>query len=57
MAESRELGTAYYGCEHLLLALARDDTSAPARVLARHGVCYADARRVLLEADEVRPET
>jgi ATP-dependent Clp protease ATP-binding subunit ClpA len=57
MLESRELGTTYYGCEHLLLALARDGTSAPARVLARHGVGYEDARRVLLEANEATPES
>lgn len=46
--EARDLGTEYYGCEHLLLALLRDPTEAPARVLARHGVGFADMRAEIL---------
>lgn len=42
--EARELGTEYYGSEHLLLALLRDPAGAPARALARHGVAYEDVR-------------
>ena len=33
-AEAQELGTAYFGCEHVLLAFLRDPTSVPAQVLA-----------------------
>lgn len=43
-AESRDLGHRYQGCEHLLLAFLRDDASASARALARHGVRFANAR-------------
>lgn len=43
-SEARELGTEYYSCEHLLLALLRDAAGAPARVLARHGVGFDDVR-------------
>ena len=57
--EARDLGTEYYGCEHLLLALLRDPAGVPARVLARHGVGYADVhteiRRILRPAPEPPP--
>lgn len=42
--EAREMDMPYYGAEHLLLALLCDDASAPAELLARHGVTYANAR-------------
>jgi ATP-dependent Clp protease ATP-binding subunit ClpA len=47
MVESRELGTEYYGVEHVMLALLRDAASPPARVLAKHGVAYEDMRSEL----------
>ncbi len=43
-AEARDIGHRYQGCEHLLLAFLRDEASVPARVLARHGVRFANAR-------------
>jgi ATP-dependent Clp protease ATP-binding subunit ClpA len=55
-AEARELGAEYFGCEHLLLAFLRDADGAPARVLARHGVGYADVRGELLRLRESGPE-
>lgn len=42
--EASELGTEFYGAEHLLLALLRDPEGVVARVLAPHGVGYADVR-------------
>ena len=54
--EARELGTEYYGCEHLLLALLRDPAGAPARALARHGIRFEDLRAELLRALPPRPE-
>lgn len=57
--EARELGTEFYGAEHLLLALLRDSTSVPARLLARHGIGYdearADVHRVLFSPPESPP--
>ena len=59
--EARVLGTEYYGCEHLLLALLRDPAAAPARVLARHGVGYADVHaeilRLIQSSREATPRT
>jgi ATP-dependent Clp protease ATP-binding subunit ClpC len=54
MREARELGTEYYGTEHLLLALARDPAGAPAQALARQGVGFADVRAEVLRV--LRPE-
>ena len=55
VVESRELGTEYYGVEHLLLALLRDEVSAPARVLAKHGVAYEDMRREMRRILDTQP--
>ena len=52
----RELGAAYFGCEHLLLAFLRDADGAPAQVLARHGVGYDDVRGELLRLHCPPPE-
>jgi ATP-dependent Clp protease ATP-binding subunit ClpA len=46
--EARELGHPYQGCEHLLLAFLRDDPSTPAKVLARHGIRFDNARAEVL---------
>ncbi len=46
--EADELGTEFYGTEHLLLAVVRDGSSAPAQVLAKHGVRHDDLRREVL---------
>lgn len=54
--EARELGTEFFGCEHVLLALLRDPTSAPAQVLAQHGVRFDDARTEVLRAYNPRPD-
>jgi ATP-dependent Clp protease ATP-binding subunit ClpC len=57
--EAQELGHPYVGTEHLLLALLRERTSAPAEVLARHGFRHADAMarvRWILEADPRDPK-
>jgi ATP-dependent Clp protease ATP-binding subunit ClpC len=40
--EARLVDTEYYGVEHLLLAMLRDEASAPAQAIARHGVRAAD---------------
>ena len=45
---ARELGHPYQGCEHLLLAFLRDEASSPAKVLANHGVHFADVRAEIL---------
>lgn len=42
--EAGELGTEFYGCEHLLLAILRDESSIPARVFIRHGVRYSELK-------------
>lgn len=58
--EAHELDTPYYGAEHLLLALLREPMGAPARVLARYGVGFedarADVRRVLGLSPDVFPQ-
>jgi ATP-dependent Clp protease ATP-binding subunit ClpC len=54
--QARELGTEYFGCEHVLLALMRDSTSAPAQVLAKHGVGYDDAKSMILRSYTARPD-
>jgi ATP-dependent Clp protease ATP-binding subunit ClpC len=46
--EAREIGHAYQGCEHLLLAFLRDTTSSPAHILGRHGVRFDNARAEVL---------
>ncbi len=43
-AEARDLGTEFYGTEHLLLALLKDDAALAAQVFATHGVRVADLR-------------
>ncbi len=45
---ARDLGTQFYGDEHLLLAFLRDETGATAQVLARHGIGYEDVRTEVL---------
>jgi ATP-dependent Clp protease ATP-binding subunit ClpC len=57
-AEARALGHRYVGTEHLLLALMRDRDGSPARVLARQGLAFDEARaRILwiLTADPQNP--
>jgi ATP-dependent Clp protease ATP-binding subunit ClpC len=54
--EARELGTEFFGCEHVLLAFLRDPTSAPAQVLAQHGVRFNDARTEVLRVYNARPD-
>lgn len=54
--EARELGKEYFGCEHVLLAFLRDATSAPAQVLAHHGVRFDDARTEVLRIYNARPD-
>ena len=55
-SEARLLGTEYYGVEHLLLAMLRDEASASTQVVARHRVraadIEADLRRLLGSVDE-----
>lgn len=46
--EATELGTEQYSTEHLLLAMIRDATTSPARVLAKHGVRHETLRREVL---------
>jgi ATP-dependent Clp protease ATP-binding subunit ClpC len=53
--EARELRTEFFGCEHLLLALLRNE-GAVAEVLARHGVHLTDARTEILRIYDTRPE-
>ena len=55
IAEARELGTEHYGTEHVLLAMLRDTTSAPARALARHGVAYHHVRSDMEQVLHARP--
>ncbi len=56
-AESRDIGHRYQGCEHLLLAFLRDDASAPARALARHGVRFANARAEVIRILGAPPDS
>jgi ATP-dependent Clp protease ATP-binding subunit ClpC len=56
IAEARELGTEFFGSEHVLLALLRDETSAPAQVMAHHGVGFEDARTKIMRAYNARPD-
>lgn len=53
--EARELGTSFYGCEHLFLTLLRDDTVATAQVLARHSIGYEDVRTEVLRLYNAEP--
>jgi ATP-dependent Clp protease ATP-binding subunit ClpC len=55
IAESRAFGVEHQGCEHLLLALLRDPASATARVLARHGVGYDEARAEVVRIFDAQP--
>jgi len=55
VVESRELGTEYYGAEHVLLGILRDPSSATSRVLARHGVAYEDVRREMERVRAMQP--
>lgn len=48
--ESHGIRHSYIGCEHLLLAFLSDESSAAARLLARHGVDLANARAAVLYA-------
>ena len=54
--EARELGTEFFACEHLLLALLRDRRSTPAQLLARHGVRFDDVRAEIKRIYTARPE-
>jgi ATP-dependent Clp protease ATP-binding subunit ClpC len=54
--EARELGTEFYGSEHLLLALVRDSTGALTQVLAQHGVTHDNLRREILRIYNARPD-
>jgi ClpA/ClpB-like protein len=36
--------TEFFGCEHVLLALLREETGLPAQALARHGVRFDDVQ-------------
>jgi ATP-dependent Clp protease ATP-binding subunit ClpA len=56
-AEARDIGHRYQGCEHLLLTFLRDDASAPAAALARHGVRFANARAEVVRVLGTPPET
>ena len=47
-SEAGELGHSYQGCEHLLLAFLRDEASTPAKLLAPHGIRFANARAEVL---------
>ena len=53
---AHELGHAYQGCEHLLLAFLRDNTSFPATVLSHHGVRFANARAEVLRVLGAPPD-
>jgi len=57
--EAEELSHPYIGTEHLLLALLRERTSAPAEVLAGRGFRHSDAKarvRWILEHDPHDPK-
>ncbi len=49
--QARELGVEHYGSEHLLLALLSDRESAAARIFARYGGGYDEAREVIAAYD------
>jgi ATP-dependent Clp protease ATP-binding subunit ClpA len=42
-SEAAAQKTGYLGCEHLLLALLRDESTSVARIFARHGFTYEAA--------------
>ena len=50
--ESRELGASYVGPEHVLLALAADEQSEAARLLARFGVTHTKLRGAVIRGVE-----
>lgn len=61
-AEALEVRHSHVGCEHLLLAFARDESSAAARLLARHGLHLDNARAALVRVmgepvERSRPST
>jgi ATP-dependent Clp protease ATP-binding subunit ClpC len=53
--DSLGLEVEFFGCEHLLLALLREETIAPAQVLARHGVHFEQVRERILQVYAGRP--
>ena len=53
--DSLGLDTEFFGCEHVLLALLREETSAPAQVLARHGVHFEQVRERIRQVYDGRP--
>jgi ATP-dependent Clp protease ATP-binding subunit ClpA len=55
--ESCELGVEFYGVEQVLLAVLRDGTGAPARVMARHGVSYEGARGTVQRLYAAQPDS
>ncbi len=55
-SEARELGTEFYGSEHLLLALVREGAGDAAHVLAKHGVRYDNLQREILRIYNARPD-
>ena len=55
-SEARELGTVFYGSEHLLLALVRESAGEVAQVLAKHGVRYDSLRREILRMYNAGPD-
>ena len=55
--EARELGTEYFGCEHVLLAFLRDATSVPAQVLSHYGVHFDDFRAEVLRIYNRQPDS
>ena len=56
VAESTDLGVEYQGAEHLLLALLRDESGAPAQILARHGLRHGDVRSQLQQLQGVKDD-
>jgi ATP-dependent Clp protease ATP-binding subunit ClpC len=47
-SEAEALGMRFYGTEHLLLAILRDETNAAAQLLMRRGVSFEAARAEIL---------
>ncbi len=57
MAESKALGHAYLGCEHILLGLLREDEGVAAQVLKSLGLSLESIREGVLELLSRPPET
>jgi ATP-dependent Clp protease ATP-binding subunit ClpC len=53
---AREMGHKHVGTEHMLLALVRDSSSAPSRILASHGVAFDRVKQTVADLAAASPQ-